>query len=322
MADDIYIQSDGKELGPASAGEVRSLIAGGLITETDLARCEGETEWRPIGTLLAGLQTKHSAAPPPPVVMAPPIPPAPLPAASVVAPARPAAPRARPIGFYAAIGGAILVVAAISYPIANFLLERMNQTPRVQSPPPAKPAAVPGAPRRGGNPGRALASATTTRGTAGPVQARVTAPTNGVAEAAAPPAVKPDTTVTNSPAEEASPIPGGARGRTVTSKLDAKSAPFGAYDIAMISAVQKRWFELLDKNDVVRGRSGTIIVGFRLNASGMISDLKVQANAADGVLAYLCEAAVRDTAPYPRWPSELIRSANSSTREVQFTFTY
>ena len=41
-----------------------------------------------------------------------------------------------------------------------------------------------------------------------------------------------------------------------------------------------------------------------------------------GLLAYLCQRAILDPAPYEAWPAEMRRIVDAEYREVRFTFYY
>ncbi len=114
---------------------------------------------------------------------------------------------------------------------------------------------------------------------------------------------------------------GGVRNRGRIS-IDAKGSPFGAYDAAFIAAVQERWYQLLEKNTYMLDRRGKVVLDFRLRFDGRIVDLSTSDNTVGDVLGLLCERAVRDPAPYARWPGDMRRMVGADYREVRFTFYY
>ncbi|MBI1839830.1 MAG: hypothetical protein HYR88_03130 [Verrucomicrobia bacterium] len=103
--------------------------------------------------------------------------------------------------------------------------------------------------------------------------------------------------------------------------VDAKATPFGEYDAALIRAVQERWYYLLD-NTALSTRSGKVVLQFNLKFDGTVTDMKVKETEVGEVLALLCERAVGDPSPYPRWPLDMHRMIGGNVRPVVFTFLY
>lgn len=115
---------------------------------------------------------------------------------------------------------------------------------------------------------------------------------------------------------------GGVRRFSIAEGLDVKATPFGSYDAAIIAAIQQRWFDLLDQRDFSRNHSGKVVLTFRLNSDGRITDLRITENEVNDILALLCQRAVQDPAPYQPWPSDMRRLIGADYREVRFTFHY
>ena len=115
---------------------------------------------------------------------------------------------------------------------------------------------------------------------------------------------------------------GGVSRAALESNLDVKGSPFGAYDAAFIAAVQARWFSLLDQRDFVRNHTGKVVVNFRLNKDGRITEMSVIENETNETLSWICQRAILDPAPYQPFPSDLRRMLNADYREVRFTFYY
>lgn len=104
---------------------------------------------------------------------------------------------------------------------------------------------------------------------------------------------------------------------------DLLKTPFGNYDAAVIQAIQQRWFDLLERLPIVQNTRGKVVLKFWMKSDGSVSDLKVIENSAgDDLQSYACEAAVRDPAPYGRWPEDMRRVIQSDRREIRFTFFY
>ncbi len=115
---------------------------------------------------------------------------------------------------------------------------------------------------------------------------------------------------------------GGVRRRYIESSLDVVATAFGAYDAAIIRAVQNRWYDLLDSRNYVRDLTGKVKVSFHLNSDGSITEMKLLENTVDLTLALLCESAIKDPSPYAPWPSDMRRQVGVSFRPVTFTFYY
>ncbi len=104
---------------------------------------------------------------------------------------------------------------------------------------------------------------------------------------------------------------------------DLLKTPFGNYDAAVIQAIQQRWYHLLERLPIVQNTRGKVVLKFWMKSDGSVSDLKVVENSAgDDLQSYACEAAVRDPAPYGRWPEDMRRVIQSDRREIRFTFFY
>lgn len=119
---------------------------------------------------------------------------------------------------------------------------------------------------------------------------------------------------------------GGVRKHTIGTNLDVKKSPFGSYDAAFIAAVQARWFSLLDERDFVRGQSGRVVLEFRLNKDGRITQMRVGETEVNDTLAWICQRAVLDPSPYKPFPKDLLaemqRTMRRDYRDVRFTFFY
>jgi outer membrane biosynthesis protein TonB len=115
---------------------------------------------------------------------------------------------------------------------------------------------------------------------------------------------------------------GGVRRRALQSSLDAVQTPFGAYDRAIVEAVQNRWYDLLGERQFTGEGTGKVVLRFNLNSDGSISQMKLVESTVDYTLALICQSAVRDPAPYGPWPGDMKRLVGADHREVTFTFYY
>ncbi len=103
--------------------------------------------------------------------------------------------------------------------------------------------------------------------------------------------------------------------------FDTKATPFGDYDLAFISAVERCWHILLDEHQGTR-RPGKVVIVFILNYDGRISDIKIQENDVGEISAMLCQSAILNPSPYPRWPAKMRQEIGGNSREMTFTFYY
>ncbi len=114
---------------------------------------------------------------------------------------------------------------------------------------------------------------------------------------------------------------GGASNRGKVA-FDTKSTPFGEYDAAFIAAVEQCWHNLLDEHQGTQ-RAGKVVVDFRLTYDGRITDVRIQEdNQVGEVLSMLCQNAILNPQPYPRWPAQMRQTIGGNSREIRFTFYY
>mgnify|MGYP002632043876 CR=1 FL=1 len=103
------------------------------------------------------------------------------------------------------------------------------------------------------------------------------------------------------------------------SALDVRGTSFGAYDEAIVHAIQQRWYDLLESRFAPRGK---VVIEFRLHYDGRITKLKVGDADVGDLYVLLCQKAVQDPAPFPRWPSDMRRQLEADYRDIRFTFYY
>jgi hypothetical protein len=115
---------------------------------------------------------------------------------------------------------------------------------------------------------------------------------------------------------------GGVKRRSLISSLDVKASPFGAYDAAIIYAVQNRWYSLLDAKGYAGESTGKVTLKFRLHADGRVDQMEEREQTVDDLLSIICQRAILDNAPFDRWPSDMRRLNGSDYRDVTFTFYY
>lgn len=110
--------------------------------------------------------------------------------------------------------------------------------------------------------------------------------------------------------------------RNGPSSLNVIATGFGAYDAAIIAAVQNRWMTLLDNRNYSGEGSGKVTVRFLLHSTGAISEIALAEYTVDYTLALLCKSAIEDNTPYAVWPSDMKREIGADFREITFTFFY
>jgi outer membrane biosynthesis protein TonB len=115
---------------------------------------------------------------------------------------------------------------------------------------------------------------------------------------------------------------GGVRKQRILPSFDAIGTPFGEYDAEIINAIQLHWDDLIDSQAVSHAETGRVVLQFRLNYDGRVTDMKVIDSTVDELLTSLCELAVTDPAPYARWPNQMRLLVGADYREVRFTFFY
>jgi len=115
---------------------------------------------------------------------------------------------------------------------------------------------------------------------------------------------------------------GGVIKHAHVSMLDARGSPFGNYDNVFIGMVQQRWYGLLDNNGFMLDRRGKVALTFRLHYDGRITRLETEENTVGDVLSLLCQKAILDPAPFPKWPTDMRQRVGVDYRDVKFTFFY
>ena len=111
----------------------------------------------------------------------------------------------------------------------------------------------------------------------------------------------------------------GGVSRLGISALDARGMAFGAYDAAVIQAIQQRWYSLLESRPTPRGK---VVVEFRMHFDGRVTDVKVNDADVGELYSLFCQKAIQDPAPYERWPSDMRRQMQADHRDVRFSFFY
>ncbi len=114
---------------------------------------------------------------------------------------------------------------------------------------------------------------------------------------------------------------GGVQNKARVPTYDVKVTGFGEYDARFIETVSHNWWNLLDSNQFAEDRTGKVVLYFQLNYDGSVSQMRVGETTVGDLLAYVCEKAVLDGAPYDRWTQDM-RLQLGDSRTVEFTFRY
>lgn len=104
------------------------------------------------------------------------------------------------------------------------------------------------------------------------------------------------------------------------SSLDVLRTAFGAYGEHMFFAMEGKWKLLADQRSPIP--VGTVVVSFRVHQSGRISDVRTDSTEVNDLHTAICQMAVRDPSPYPRWPTALLKRYPLGYHDITVTFRY
>ena len=107
------------------------------------------------------------------------------------------------------------------------------------------------------------------------------------------------------------------RGRA---SLDVLGTSFGSYDKQLWYAVQTRWHALMEKRRPTP--KGKVIIKFRLLHDGRITGVETISTSVDDLFTVICQMAIKEPSPYPRWPTEMRRQLREDHRDIEVTFNY
>jgi hypothetical protein len=105
-------------------------------------------------------------------------------------------------------------------------------------------------------------------------------------------------------------------------QFDVVGKSYGAYDEALVFAVKNRWFALLEARRFAGGAAGRVVINFRLYSDGSVRIVEPTESTVDALLEDYCVRAVREPAPFGKWPKEMLREVGKPYREIRFTFFY
>jgi hypothetical protein len=115
---------------------------------------------------------------------------------------------------------------------------------------------------------------------------------------------------------------GGVRRQRSIPSFDVKGTPFGAYDRAIVVAVTQRWYDLLDSHRFAQDRTGEVVLQFRLKPDGTIMNMRRNENTVGEMLGYVCQEAIEESAPFAKWPPDMMKEIGANYREITFSFYY
>ena len=136
-------------------------------------------------------------------------------------------------------------------------------------------------------------------------------------------------TLNEARAQQHQPLPGvkmrqdgGTSRMRIVPSFDTKATAFGDYDAKLIAAVSQYWYDELDRNHFAYDRSGRVVVSFDLHYDGTVDSVEIIDNNVGTLLGSFCQEAIDQTAPYEKWPNDMLHEIGSTKRTVKFTFFY
>ena len=95
---------------------------------------------------------------------------------------------------------------------------------------------------------------------------------------------------------------------------------FRAYFREVSRSVRSRWLELFDAGPLGAERTGRVVLQVNLHQDGRVSDVKVLESTGGEDLSELCQKAVLEPSPFPRWPAEMRKQVADGFRKTTLTF--
>ena len=114
----------------------------------------------------------------------------------------------------------------------------------------------------------------------------------------------------------------GAMRHAIRSSLNAIGTPWGAYDEAIVEAVTQYWYDELDSQKFALDRSGKVVIQFKLNEDGTVTEVQELQNSVGFELGLVCQDAITGPAPFAKWPPGMSRDFGRNFRVITFTFDY
>jgi hypothetical protein len=100
------------------------------------------------------------------------------------------------------------------------------------------------------------------------------------------------------------------------------TSSLNAYDQNLTAKIEARWYKILDESKFPPPeKSGKTVVKFKLYPDGKAEEFKVIENSAP-VSELVALQAIKDCAPFPKWPDDMLKIEKLDYREITFTFNY
>lgn len=116
-----------------------------------------------------------------------------------------------------------------------------------------------------------------------------------------------------------SKLDGGVR-RIGKPAFNSEESPFATYDKKIIQKVASYWHYLVD-NKFYGEKVGEVELSFKLLSNGRISELHIDRNSANTVLAGWCLQAIEQSAPFDPFPPSM-KALVGDSRDASITFAY
>ena len=97
--------------------------------------------------------------------------------------------------------------------------------------------------------------------------------------------------------------------------------PFPDYDQALVKSIYDRWLQLLNAQPQP-GAQGSVAVEFFLHANGSVSRIRRLPSDVTPRLEQLCERAILELAPFPKWPAPMLDEIGADFRLIRVSFDF
>ncbi len=104
--------------------------------------------------------------------------------------------------------------------------------------------------------------------------------------------------------------------------FDVIGTPYGPYDALFFSAVQQRWWDLLENGRRNPAIPGEVRLSFLLHSDGKITDLRLGNSTVTEFQTQVCPATLLDVSPFLEWPKAMREAIGADERRVNFRFIY
>ena len=111
---------------------------------------------------------------------------------------------------------------------------------------------------------------------------------------------------------------GGDAGQVIFSEPRVDLSDYGE---ALLKTIREQWHNLTS-NSSQAPRAGKIVMDFELKFDGTVTDVRIKSDEVGRASAILCERAIVDPSPYPRWPRDLFRKYGKNSHRISLTFTH